>query len=449
MTKNFLRLFIAVIALILTQTVFAQYPNWTKKAASSIFKITTFSAEGNEIGTANGFYIDENQGVAPYTIFDGAASAIVVDASGKELKVESMVAANDIYDIARFNIPGGKSSPLTVATTNQPAEKDRVWALLYAKKGVNGVQGDVEKAETFRDTYKYFTITFPAKMNDVGCPVFNNEGEVIGMLQMGAAAYDNSNYAISAEFIKNQKLSGFSVNDKALQRIGIKTALPDEEEQAFLFLTLAGTSMKGEKYRAIVDDFIAKFPKSADGYAALARSYTETNNYEEAIREYEHAYSLNPQQIYKNQESKMYIDKALWHFGQEQYRDAVLSLNTAEELVTDTLDDAFYFTREQAEVRCRMYQQALSDLDSAIYKARKKETYMAEKARVHYLVSQFDEGIKTCEACIEKAPDYDVVHLILGLCLIGKEEKEKGLESLRKAQELGNAQAAALIEKYQ
>lgn len=443
------RLLTAVFVLIITQTSFAQYPSWAKKASSSIFKITTFTAEGNEIGSASGFYIDDNQGVAPYTIFDGAASALVVDASGKELKVESMVAANDIYDIARFNIPGGKASPLTVATTNQPAEKDKVWTLLYAKKSVNGVQGEVEKAEKFRDTYNYFTIAYPTKMTEVGSPVFNSEGEVIGMLQMGATSYDENNYAISAEFIKNQSLSGFSVNDKALQRINIKTALPDAEEQAFLFLTLAGSSMKGEKYRAVVDDFIAKFPKSADGYAALARAYTDENKYDEALSEYERAYSLNPQQIYKNQESKMYIDKALWHFGKQEYRDAVMAMDSAEQLVADTLDDAFYFTREQAEVRCRMYQQALSDLDSAICKSRKNETYMAEKARVHYLVSQFDEGIKTCETCIEKAPDYDVVHLILGLCYIGKGEKEKGLESIRKAQELGNAQAASLIEKYQ
>ena len=52
------------------------------------------------------------------------------------------------------------------------------------------------------------------------------------------------------------------------------------------------------------------------------------------------------------------------------------------------------------------------------------------------------------ETCIGIAPNYDVAHLILGLCYIGKGDKEKGLESIRKAQELGNEQATALIEKY-
>ena len=446
--KNLLKLTIALFAIIVSQSAFAQYPSWAKKAVASIFKVTTFNPEGNEIGSATGFYIEENEGIAPYFLFEGASRAIIVDAAGKELEVESMVSANDIYDIARFRISGAKKTPLAVATTEQPAEKDRVWMFTYAKKAVNGMQGDVEKAEKFRDDYYYFTLTFPAKETAVGSPVFNNNGEVVGMLQVGAAEYDKSNYAVSAAFAKSMKLNAFSINDKALRDIKIKTAIPDEEDQAFLFLTLAGSSAPADEFKSIVNDFINKFPKSADGYAALARAYTDEHNYEEAQKEYEHAFSISPQQIYKNQESKMFISKAVWLLEQEKYRDAVFAFNNAEELLVDTLDAEFYFAREQAEVRCRMYQQALNDLDSAIVKARKKEIYYAEKARVHYVVSQFDEGIKLAETCIGIAPNYDVAHLILGLCYIGKGDKEKGLESIRTAQELGNEQAAALIEKY-
>lgn len=445
MKKTFLLITFALLAL---QTTFAQYPSWAKKANNSIFKVTTFSADGTEIGSASGFYIAENEGIAPYSIFNNAAKAIVLETSGKEFEVESMVAANDIYDIVRFKTVGSKQSPLTVATAAQAAENDQVWLFTYSKKSPSGIQGEVEKAETFRENYCYYTLNFPAKSNEVGSPVFNLNGEVIGLLQMGAADYDKSNYAVSAAFAQSMTLNAFSINDKTLQSINIKTAIPDEENQAFLFMTLAGTALKKDKYRNVVNDFIEKFPKSGDGYAALARIYTEEENFDEALKEYEHAYELNPQQVYKNQESKMFINKALWHFGKEQYRDAVMAFNKAEELVVDTLDDAFYFTREQAEVRCRMYQQALNDLDSAIHKTKKNETYYAEKARVHYLVKQYDEGISTAEACIAKASDYDVAHLLLGLCLIGKGEKEKGLVSLRKAQELGNLQAANLIEKY-
>lgn len=427
---------------------YAQYPNWAKKSSSSIFKITTYTDEGNEIGSASGFFIGENEGIAPYSIFIKAAKAIIVDNTGKESEVKTMIAANEIYDIARFNVTGKKHTPVTIAKSVAPAADEKAWLLMYAVKNIKGIEGTIAKAEAFRDSFYYYTLTFPSKEEAAGCPLFNAAGEVIGMIQQGVSQYDDNIYAVSADFAQSLKLSGFAVNDKALNQTNIKTAIPDDPNQAFLFLTLANSRYTTEKYKTLVDDYIAKYPESADGYAALAGIYSDENNYDEAQTEYEHAYSISPDQIYKNQESRMFISKALWLMDQEKYRDAVLAFNTSRTLTTDSLDDTFYYAREQAELKCRMYQQALNDLDTAISKKPKNELYYAEKARVHYMVGQYDEGIEIAAKCVGMKPEYDVAYLVLGLCHIGKGNKEEGLKNLEKAQELGNLQAQALIEKY-
>lgn len=431
-----------------SQSAYAQYPNWAKKSTNSIFKITTYTTEGNEIGSANGFFIGENEGLAPYSIFIKASKAVIVDNSGKESEVETMIAANEIYDIARFNVSGKKHNPLTIAKSVAPTPDEKAWLLMYAVKNIKGIEGTIAKAEAFRDSFYYYTITFPSKEEAAGCPLFNTSGEVIGMMQQGVSEYDDNLYAVSADFAQSLQLSGFSVNDKALNQINIKTAIPDDQNQAFLFLTLAGSRYSDDKYKALVTDYIAKYPKSADGYAALAGTYADEYKFDEAQSEYEHAYSISPDQIYKNQESRMFISKALWLMEQEKYRDAVIAFNQVTILSSDSLDDTFYYAREQAEIKCRMFQQALNDLDIAITKKPKNELYYAEKARVHSMVGQYDEGIEIASKCIGMKPDYDVAYLVLGLCHIGKGNKEEGLKNFTKAQELGNPQAQALIEKY-
>ena len=55
-----------------------------------------------------------------------------------------------------------------------------------------------------------------------------------------------------------------------LKNIGIKKALPDTEEQALVFLFMASSQVAPEKYAELLDDFIAEYPNSADGYVRRA-----------------------------------------------------------------------------------------------------------------------------------------------------------------------------------
>ena len=439
--------YISLLVMAVANTALAQVPDWEKKVKNATFKVATFTKNGDKIGEAYGFFTQKDEGVSIYSIFQGAAKAIIVDASGKEYQVQSMLSADDIYDVVRFRLSTNVKNFVSVTSTQAQAN-DKVYMVAYPKGSISSKGGEVVKVEPFREKYTYYTISLQTKANIAGSMLANENGEAIGILHDCASQYDDNNYAISANFITDTPLSGLSVNNKALQNIDIKTALPDDPDQAFLFLTLANSVLSKEKYKAVVSDYIAKFPKSADGYAALARNYASENLFDEAQHEFEHAYTLNSSPLYKNQESHMFLSKALWLMDQERYRDAVMAFNEVPALASDTLDGSFYYAREQAEVQCRMFQQALDDLDTAIVKTPANEMYRAEKARVHYLVSQYDEGISAAQTTIAMKPDYDIAHLILGLCHIGKGDKEEGLKHVLKAKELGNTQAAALYEKY-
>ena len=104
--------------------------------------------------------------------------------------------------------------------------------------------------------------------------------------------------------------------------------------------------------------------------------------------------------------------------------------------------------RSQVEVKARLYQQALNDLDKAIDKDSSVLLYRSEKASLQIRVRLIDEAIETATECIRLFPDSSDGYLFLGLAQCLKGDKALGVVNLLKAKDLGDAQADVLIEKY-
>lgn len=130
------------------------------------------------------------------------------------------------------------------------------------------------------------------------------------------------------------------------------------------------------------------------------------------------------------------------------YRKAVLDLNDYESLMRTQVNAYFYYVRFQAEVGGRLFQQALNDIDRAITMEPQNPLYPAEKASLQVRVGQYAEAELTAAECIRLAPDQSDGYLFLGLaqCLQGK--KAEGAKNLQRASEMGDPQAASLIERY-
>ena len=63
------------------------------------------------------------------------------------------------------------------------------------------------------------------------------------------------------------------MGDAALKSIGIRKGLPETEDQALVYLFMASSSLSGEDYEKLLDDFIRQFPANADGYLRRANYY--------------------------------------------------------------------------------------------------------------------------------------------------------------------------------
>lgn len=261
-------------------TLFAQ-PAWVKKATRSVFTLKTFADDGSLIASSNGFFTGaDGEAVSNFTPFKGAVRAVIIDAQGKEMPVVSIIGANDMYDVVKFRV-GGKTQPLAISTRVASAGS-MAWLLPYHEvKNVNG--GPVRKAETFQNDYAYYTVAMTMPQNTVSCPLINDAGEVIGMMQQPASDKDTLSYAVSARFADSLNISGFGMNDATLKLTKIKKELPNDIKDATLALFLATSQLDSAAYATLVNDFIQKFPQASEGY--IQRAQLETSNGDYAMAE--------------------------------------------------------------------------------------------------------------------------------------------------------------------
>lgn len=551
------RFFILIIQVCLMPALLWAQPKWAGKAAKSIFTLKTFKEDGSLLASGNGFFIgNEGEGVSNFSPFVGASRAVIIDASGKEMKVECITGANDLYDVARFRV-SNKVSGLSVASTTSTGST--AWVLPYsANKAARSQQGTIEKIDKAGD-YDYYTLAMQMPENTVGCPLLNENGEAIGIMQLSAGDTHKS-YAIAVQFALGLKITGLSFNEQVYKSTLVKKDLPDELEQAIVALYVSGPQMNRETYREMINDFIRKFPTAADGYTYRAQEEVSDNlfddadrdmqqavkmaqkkdeahyNYaklifqkeifksdrpystwslDKAIAETDEAYRINPLSSYRElkgrilfaqkkyaeaydvyhqlttsdlnasemffnasrckemmgdrtaqlalldsavnrasrpftRETAVYLfTRAQAYEGQEKYRQAISDYNEYEQVMRSSLNGQFYYIRSQAEVKARLFQQALNDLSKAIELEPRNTLFLAEKASLEVRVNLSDAAIETAQKLIIIDSQLSDGYLFLGIAQCQKGQKTEGLRNLQKAKELGNPQADKLITKYQ
>ncbi len=543
--------------LIMATTAFAQ-PGWVKNASKSVFTLKTFSADGSLIASTNGFFTGTNgEAVSSFSPFKGASKAVIIDSQGKEFQVTGILGANDMYDVVKFRVNNSKCQPLTVSSV-KGSVGSQAWLLPYHEtKELRA--SSIKRAETIFDDYAYYTVSMSIADNMVSCPLMNESGDVLGMMQQPATDKDTLSYAISARFVNDLKITGLTYNDATLQLTQIKKELPTDLKEANLVLYLAASQMDSLSYINLIEDFIRQFPGEPDGYTARAiqavnggkftaaekdmeqainvsskkddahYSYARMIynkeiyqsaqpyagwNLDKALSEIQTANSINSQPTYRQLEanilyaqkkydeayqifneltntslrnaevfysaakckemlkdttsmlalldstlnmfSKPYLKEAapyLWAKAEARsnagkYRDAISDMNEYEELMQATVNDNFYYVRHQTDIKGRLYQQALNDINRAIQMNPQETLYYAEKASLEIRVGKYDDAILTAQDCINLDASNSDGYLFLGLAQCLKGQKAEGIKNLQKAKELGDTQADALIEKY-
>ena len=389
--------------MLLATVSYAQNPAWTKKAAQAVFTLKTFGADGSLLASVNGFFIDEQgQAVSSFAPFKNAQRAVIIDAQGKEMEVDCLIGYNDMYDVAKFHVIAKKTQALSIAQ-NAASNGATLWLMPYAVKKVPAcTKGTVSSAEQFGEGYTYYTLDMETSDQQVGCPILNEQGEAVGILQPSASGKTTTGYAVSARYANSLRMSALSHNDPVLRTVKITKALPDDQSEATLALYVSSSTMSTEEYDQLINRFIEKFPQSSDGYIYRARQKVAKDDFQGAdddmkqaikvgdmkddahyqyaqmvfqkilykddkpytpwtldfaLEEAKAAYKVNPQPVYQQLQAQIL-------FAQQKYDEAY---NIYMELAkTDMLKAESYYAAAQCKTQMDDKDAALALLDSAV-----------------------------------------------------------------------------------
>lgn len=244
-------------------TILAQ-PGPVQKVAKSVFTLTTFDKDGNIIAATQGVFID-NKGTAISTFkpFIGAVKATVVDATGKSMEVDAILGADELYDMAKFRVIG--NTPAATLATKPAEAGNKVWLVPYSIKNSPIQQEEINSVEKFNSTYNCYIFITTAPDNAVGSPFVNKDGQVIALMHN-----NGSITAIDANYAKQLHVTGMSTFDAALRESGIRTALPDTEQDATTMMALVKGQKTTDEYMKYANEFIGQFPTSPFGYKEKA-----------------------------------------------------------------------------------------------------------------------------------------------------------------------------------
>lgn len=291
-------LILPLLLFFLIQGSMAQTPKWVEKAKRAVFSVVTYDKNDKMLNTGNGFFVSEDGlALSDYTLFKGAERAVVITSEGKQMPVSLILGANDMYDVIKFRVAiTEKKVPALIVAKTAPAVGADAWMLPYStQKSIACVTGKVKEVSKVAGEYHYYTLGMQMKDKMVSCPVMNAEGQVFGIAQKSSGIDTVTTcYAAGAAFAMAQKISALSLGDAALKKIGIRKGLPETEDQALVYLFMASSSLSGDDYEKLLDDFIRQFPANTDGYLRRANYYAAKGKddqtwYDKAVADFNQA----------------------------------------------------------------------------------------------------------------------------------------------------------------
>lgn len=151
---------------------------------------------------------------------------------------------------------------------------------------------------------------------------------------------------------------------------------------------------------------------------------------------------------YPQAAAPIFLMRAMSYTDAGQPRKAVADYNEYEHLVGQkSLTYLFYYQREQLEIKCRMYNAALNDIEQAIRMKKDEPVLYAELASLNYRVNQLQEALVAANKAIELDPKFPDAYRILSVILKQQNKLAESRQALQKSADLGDEKAKEMLNE--
>lgn len=250
-------------------------PKWIEKQKKAVVSVTTYGKDNTKLHSGTGFFVsDAGDVLSGYSLFKGAARATVTDAEGKEYPVATVLGADEMYDVIRVKVVVPKKVAYLPIAQDPVANGTSVYLLAYSPdKTATFSQGQIAEVSKLKDPFSYYKVSFPLEADKENAPLLTETGQVFGLAQQDASGGKQYSYGVSAGYANSLQASSTDMFNPAYTNIGIKKAWPADVEQALVTLYFMGNMQDAKSYLETLNDFIATFPNSPDGYLNRSTHY--------------------------------------------------------------------------------------------------------------------------------------------------------------------------------
>lgn len=327
---------IAIIACACVICANAKSPKWLKNARKAQVTVIAFDKDGNPRESQGTFIDEEGTVLTEYDILKGAVKATVIDFSGTEHPVHRIKGANSMYNVAKLSVRKNKTKAgyLVPDTALVPKGKT-VYILPTAKadKSVPCTPDTVINEEVFKDSFHYYTLAKEHNERLASCPILNETGGLVGLLQMAAKKGGNS-FVMDASYAAQLSISPLDATNADLKAIQIPKALPSSAQDAATFIFLSN-SKDTTTYKLYIEDYLAAYPDSINGYILKAEMQTAHKEYDKAEQSYKQALELknaNKDEVHFSWAKALYnlnLDPTYKVYGQWTMEQALVHAQSA------------------------------------------------------------------------------------------------------------------------
>lgn len=285
-------LIIPIILIILSPAVsFADAERIFKENSKAVVVVVAYDEKGKAISQGSGFVVRADGAVVTNCHVISKARSIKVKAGVKVLNVEGVIHADKENDLIILKVKGKNLPVVKVGSIEKANIGEKVYVISSPQGLENTISdGILSGVREIDEKRKILQITAPVSKGSSGGPVFNTNGEVIGIATFIIEEAQNLNFAMPVNIIKDK------ISSKKL------TALKDSEIEDYkktaeywfyrgYYLAEAGL------YKEAIDAFkqaIRIKPDDAEAHYNLGVTYGKSGMFREEKEAYKKAIRIQP-----------------------------------------------------------------------------------------------------------------------------------------------------------
>ncbi|HEY6804044.1 MAG TPA: tetratricopeptide repeat-containing serine protease family protein [Pyrinomonadaceae bacterium] len=365
-------LFVLLLASTASAATNESLPELVKRVKPSVVAITTFDSNGDALMTGSGFFVGPGKVVTNLHVVRGADRAEIklLDGKGKIYPVRRALAVDEEGDLALLEIemPLDRVRSAEIATT-LPDEGEPIFVIGNPLKLEGSVSdGIVSAVREVPNVGRIIQITAPISHGNSGSPVFNQRGQVLGVVTIKVSNGQNINLAIA--FARINQLKTFE--PKALSELTPKVSHTEASET--LYRTGLESLWLGNYDNAVgyFENAVNKNPKRAEAWVQVGYCKVKQGKNLEAINAYQQALQLEPD----NAEFHNKLGDAYYFAG--RLREAIESYTEAGRLKPDVAETyynlAVAYLESGNQAMAATEARILQRLDSKLYEKYVRES---------------------------------------------------------------------------